>query len=217
MSSGRGARYLTLAGLAAGSAAAAHGGWGELTDPRWAAAATLGAALAAAGLAWTGIVASAARWAAAELEHGRVERLPGRGHRPLTVLEAAVVLVLSQACAHAALLVAGFAMSRRRNVREPAYLEFGLLMLLIPLVSPQGWDYVLLIATPAVMLLVDRWREMTMAWRILTAAALVAIGFTIIDLLGKPIYNWTMRVSLLTICATLLVAALTNLRVRRLA
>jgi len=117
----------------------------------------------------------------------------------------------------AALLVAGFAMSRRRNVREPAYLEFGLLMLLIPLVSPQGWDYVLLIATPAAMLLVDRWREMTMAWRILTAAALVAIGFTIIDLLGKPIYNWTMRVSLLTICATLLVAALTNLRVRRLA
>jgi len=107
MSSGRGARYLTLAGLAAGSAAAAHGGWGELTDPRWAAAATLGAALAAAGLAWTGIVASAARWAAAELEHGRVERLPDRGHRPLTVLEAAVVLVLSQACAHAALLVAG--------------------------------------------------------------------------------------------------------------
>ena len=107
MSSGRGARYLTLAGLAAGSAAAAHGGWGELTDPRWAAAATLGAALATGGLAWTGIVASAARWAAAELEHGRVERLPDRGHRPLTVLEAAVVLVLSQACAHAALLVAG--------------------------------------------------------------------------------------------------------------
>jgi len=117
----------------------------------------------------------------------------------------------------AALLVAGFAMSRRRNVREPAYLEFGLLMLLIPLVSPQGWDYVLLIATPAAMLLVDRWREMTMAWRILTAAALVAIGFTIIDLLGKPIYNWTTRVSLLTMCATVLVAALTNLRVRRLA
>jgi hypothetical protein len=103
----RRARYLTLAGLAATSAAAAHGGWGELADPRWAAAATLGAALAAAGLAWTGFVASAARWATTELEHGRAGRLPDRGHRPLTVLEAAVVLVLSQACAHAALLAAG--------------------------------------------------------------------------------------------------------------
>jgi hypothetical protein len=50
-------------------------------------------------------------------------------------------------------------MARRRTVREPAYLEFGLLMLLIPLLSPQGWDYVLLVATPAVMILVDRWRE----------------------------------------------------------
>ncbi|HEX5069635.1 MAG TPA: glycosyltransferase family 87 protein [Vicinamibacterales bacterium] len=116
----------------------------------------------------------------------------------------------------AELLLVAFAMSRRRRVREPAYLEFGLLMLVIPLVSPQGWDYVLLVATPAVMLLVDRWREMTMTWKVLTGAALVAIGFTIIDLLGKPIYNWTMGISLLTICASLLVAALVNLRVRTL-
>jgi hypothetical protein len=107
MPSARGARYLSLAGLAAASASAAHGGWGELTDPRWAGAALLGAALAAAGLAWTGIVASAARWAAAELEHGRAGRMHVAGHRPLTVLEAAVVLVISQACAHAALLAAG--------------------------------------------------------------------------------------------------------------
>ena len=107
MPSARGARYLTLAGLAAASATAAHGGWSDLTDPRWAAAAALGAGLAAAGLAWTGLVASAARWAAAELEHGRVERLSGAGHRPLTVLEAAVVLSTSQACAHVALLAAG--------------------------------------------------------------------------------------------------------------
>jgi hypothetical protein len=33
--------------------------------------------------------------------------MPDRGHQPLTVLEAAVVLVLSQASAHAALLAAG--------------------------------------------------------------------------------------------------------------
>jgi hypothetical protein len=103
----RGARYLTLAGLAAVSAAAAHGGWSELSDPRWAGAAVFGAALAASGLAWTGVVTAAARWAATELEHGRVGRLPAGERRPLGVLEAAVVLVLSQACAHAALLAAG--------------------------------------------------------------------------------------------------------------
>ena len=107
MPSARGARYLTLAGLAAASATAAHGGWGELSDPRWAAAATIGAALAAVGLAWTGVVASAARWAAAEIELGRVPAGTGRTHRPLSVVEAAAVLVTAQACAHAALLVAG--------------------------------------------------------------------------------------------------------------
>ena len=107
MPSARGARYLTLAGLAAGSAAAAHGGWAELSDPRWAGAAAAGSALAAMGLAWTGVVALAARWATSELDHGRVPRVTSRAHRPLGVLEAAAVLVASQACAHGALLVAG--------------------------------------------------------------------------------------------------------------
>ena len=107
MPSARGARYLTLAGLAAGSAAAAHGGWAEVSDPRWAAAAAAGAALAALGLAWTGVAALAARWATTELDHGRVPRTGSRAHRPLGVLEAAAVLVASQACAHVALLLAG--------------------------------------------------------------------------------------------------------------
>jgi hypothetical protein len=107
MSSARGARYLTLAGLAAAAAAAAHGGWAELSDPRWAGAAALGAAVAAMGLAQTGMVAAAARWAAAELEHGHASHSAPADYRPLTVIEAAVVLAASQACAHVALLLAG--------------------------------------------------------------------------------------------------------------
>ncbi len=107
MPSAREARYLTLAGLAAGSTAAAHGGWSELSDPRWAGAALAGAAIAAVGLAWTGALASAAHRAAAELDHGRVRALPQRTDRPLTVLEAAVELVVSQAFAHGALIMAG--------------------------------------------------------------------------------------------------------------
>lgn len=107
MPTARGARYLTLAGLAAGSAAAAHGGWSELSDPRWAGAALAGAAIAAVGLARTGALASAAHRVTAELDHGRVRTLPHRTQRPLTVLEAAVVLVVSQAFAHGGLLLAG--------------------------------------------------------------------------------------------------------------
>jgi hypothetical protein len=58
----------------------------------------------------------------------------------------------------AALALAIVAWRRRRAVAAPEYLETALLMLLIPLLSPQGWDYVLLLATPAVVCLVDRWR-----------------------------------------------------------
>ena len=48
-----------------------------------------------------------------------------------------------------ALALVGTVLVRRRRVSEPNYLEFGLLMILVPLLSPQGWDYVLLIAAPA--------------------------------------------------------------------
>ena len=34
----------------------------------------------------------------------------------------------------------------RKRVAAPDYLEFALLLLLIPLLSPQGWDYMLLLA-----------------------------------------------------------------------
>ena len=58
---------------------------------------------------------------------------------------------------------------RRREVANPDYLEFALLLLLIPLLSPQGWDYVLLLGTPAVVCLLDRWSEVSREWKIATA------------------------------------------------
>jgi hypothetical protein len=128
-------------------------------------------------------------------------------------LAARLALVTSAA----ALLLAGVVMARRRTVREPAFLEFALLLLLIPLLSPQGWDYVLLVGTPAVILLVDRWRETGRLWRTVTAFGLISIAFTIFDVLGSQLYLWTMRISLLTICATLLVVSMAHLRWRRLA
>ena len=107
MPAARGARYLTLAGLAAGTAAVAHGGWSELSDPRWAAAAVAGAAVAALGVAWARAVMVSARWAAAELADGRMHCVGSRPYRPLSVTEAAVILVPAQICAHCALLLAG--------------------------------------------------------------------------------------------------------------
>lgn len=124
---------------------------------------------------------------------------------------------LAVATAILALAVAAWVMWRRRRVSSPAYLEFGLLMLLVPLVSPQGWDYVLLLATPAIVCLVDRFGEMTPPWRLTTAMALGLMSFTIFDVLGRALYARLMAVNIVSVCALALVVCLAHLRSRALA
>jgi hypothetical protein len=106
---------------------------------------------------------------------------------------------------------------RRRVVEAPDYLDVALLMLLIPLLSPQGWDYVLLLGTPAVICLLDRWREFGRVWRTVTALALVTMCFTIFDVMGRAAYGRFMGRSLVSVAAIALAAALGRLRWQRLA
>jgi hypothetical protein len=61
-------------------------------------------------------------------------------------------------------------------------------MLFVPLLSPQGWDYVLLLATPAVVCLVDRWSEMSVGWRVIVGLALALMGLTVFDVMGRDLY-----------------------------
>jgi len=116
-----------------------------------------------------------------------------------------------------ALGAAGLALWQRRRVPQPAYLEFGLLMLLVPLISPQGWDYVLLLATPAVLCLADRFGEVSLPWRVTTAAALGLMSFTIFDVLGRALYGRLMAVNIVSVSALVLVACLVHLRERAMA
>jgi hypothetical protein len=101
---------------------------------------------------------------------------------------------------------------RRRGLANPDYLEFALLMLVIPLLSPQGWDYVLLLGTPAVVMLLDRWPDVSRPWRIVTAVALSAMGLSIYDVMGRRLYGEFMALSLVSVAALLAAAALVHLR-----
>ena len=116
----------------------------------------------------------------------------------------------------AAVGIAATAWLWRRQVHRPAYLEFSLLMLLVPLLSPQGWDYVFLLATPAAVCLADRFTAMDRAWRITTALAFAFMSFTIYDLLGRPLYVRLMALSVVTVAALVLVVSLVLVRRRRL-
>ena len=90
-------------------------------------------------------------------------------------LGAATGLALVIACAWVIL--------RGSRVASPEYLDAGLLLFAIPLLSPQGWDYVLLVSTPAVMLLLDRLDEFRAASQM--AAVRVARDRRP-DVLGRP-------------------------------
>jgi hypothetical protein len=106
---------------------------------------------------------------------------------------------------------------RRRSVSAPEYLECALLALLIPIISPQGWDYVLLLATPAVVCLVDRWRELTTPWQWGLGVALALMGLTMFDVMGRTLYGQFMALSLVSVCALTVAAGLVHVRWRGLA
>ena len=127
----------------------------------------------------------------------------------------ATVLTLATLVSIAALVIVAW--RRRREVAAPEYLECALLMLLIPLVSPQGWDYLLLLATPAVVCLVDRYREISRPWQWGLGLALALMGLSSFDLMGRALYGRFMTLSIISVCALIVAAALIHVRWRRLA
>jgi hypothetical protein len=115
------------------------------------------------------------------------------------------------------LVVAGVVFLWRRGVAFPEGLEGGLLLTLMPLLSPQGWDYVFLIATPAIVYVANYDDLLPRPLRIITIVAVAAIGLVIFDLVGRTIYYEFMRLSCISLCFFVVIAALTVLRMRRVA
>jgi hypothetical protein len=105
----------------------------------------------------------------------------------------------------------------RRGVGAPEGLEAALLLTCIPLLSPQGWDYVFLLSTPAVMYLVNYDRMLPGVMRVLTWIALAVVAFSLYDVIGRRAYAAFMALSVVTVCYLVVVAALVTSRVRRIA
>jgi hypothetical protein len=124
---------------------------------------------------------------------------------------------LAVATGAALLAVAAFAFVRRRGLLRPEGLEVALLLTLIPLLSPQGWDYVFLIATPAVVFFVNYDRELPAALRVAAWLALAIAAFTVYDVVGKRAYGYFMAWSVVSLCYLGLFATVVVLRWRRIA
>ena len=135
-------------------------------------------------------------------------RLVGPGDLWATLAYAAAAVLLG---------VAGIVFLLRRGVAQPESLEGGLLLTLMPLLSPQGWDYVLLIATPAVVLVVNDEDRLPQPLRAVTIIALAAIGLIIFDLVGRTAYATLLRLSYISVSFLVVIAAMAALRLRKTA
>lgn len=126
--------------------------------------------------------------------------------RPLVVATSATLLAL-----------AAFTVVRRGGVPQPDALEGALLLTLIPLLSPQGWDYVFLVSTPAIALLVNYEARLPLPARVLAASAVLVIGLSLYDVMGRANYAAFMAMSIITLCFIVIVGCLVALRVRGVA
>ena len=124
-------------------------------------------------------------------------------------LAAALVLAL--------LAVAAAVFLRRSRVPAPEPLEAGLLLTMMPIISPQGWDYVFLLSTLATMLLVNYRAQLPGVIKPLVTGALIVIAFSIFDLVGRTAYQRFMRLSIITICYLIVIGGLAALRWRKVA
>ncbi len=126
-----------------------------------------------------------------------------------TLLSAVTSLALVAACA--------WAVARGGRVSSPDYLDAALLMFAIPFLSPQGWDYILLVSTPAIMLLLDRLDLLGGTTRWLLVGCMALLGLTFWDVLGREPYRALMMSRVITVCALFELGVLIHLRARRAA
>jgi Glycosyltransferase family 87 len=105
----------------------------------------------------------------------------------------------------------------RRGIAFPEGVEGAMLLTLMPLLSPQGWHYVFLIATPAIVYLANYEDLLPRPLRVVTIAAVAAIGFSLFDVMGRAAYSTFMRLSIISLCFFVVLAALSTLRLRKIA
>jgi len=114
-------------------------------------------------------------------------------------------------------LVMFFVVLYSRPINQPIRLEAFLLLILIPLISPLGWDYTFLLAAPAIALLV-RYLSLFPRWdRYFLVLILAAIALTFYDLLGRQLYSTLMAASLPTLLFISLFFHLVWLRLKKIA
>ncbi|MCX7973330.1 MAG: DUF2029 domain-containing protein [Candidatus Aminicenantes bacterium] len=101
---------------------------------------------------------------------------------------------------------------KSKNLSEPLILEAASLLLLVPLVSPLGWDYTLISSSLALCFILYYWTSFPSFCRYFLSFILIITSLMIYDLLGRTIYSFLMKISLPTLLFFIVFAHLVFLR-----
>jgi len=103
-----------------------------------------------------------------------------------------------------------------KKVAQAPVLECSILLILIPLISPLGWDYTLLISVLGVTIIIRNFFQFSKFWRVILVANFFIITFSLYDLMGREYYAMFMSWSVITINFLVLVGYLACLRFKEI-
>lgn len=105
---------------------------------------------------------------------------------------------------------------RGRKIDRAPVLECSILLILIPLISPLGWDYTLLMSVLGVTIIIRNFSGYSKFWRGFLVFNFFIITFSLYDIMGRDLYARFMSWSVITINFLILIGYLMHLRFRKI-
>ena len=105
----------------------------------------------------------------------------------------------------------------KSSLERPETLEVAFLFTLIPLFSPLGWYYNYLYALPAVVLILNTINRFSPVSRYILAGNFIVIGASLIEIMGKTLFRFYTRKSLIVVNAMFILCGLAYARLKKLA
>jgi hypothetical protein len=109
-----------------------------------------------------------------------------------------------------------FLILKGKGIPRASVLECSVLFILIPLVSPLGWDYTLLISVLGIMIIVNNFFSYTRFWRGVLVLNFCIVSLSLYDIMGRELYAQFMSWSVITINFLVILGYLFYLRLQKI-
>jgi len=108
-----------------------------------------------------------------------------------------------------------FLVLKGKEINQASVLECSCLFILIPLISPLGWDYTLLISVLGIMIIINNFFRYTKLWRGVLVVNFCIISLSLYDTMGRELYATFMSWSVITVNFLVIIGYLAYLRLRK--